>query len=369
MCVTGVGAAGLATGRVLQDNGLDATVFDEEDQLGGARSANRTGPGLHTKSPRECYGFSDHPYPATADGLPAAPQVRAYLGSYAQRFVLHRPAAAVHAGGAADPRAGTRRGSPGVCGERAGRRRQRRAGNAAFRFCGGRVDTRGARSEAFTGSHELTLDTGEAVGADLVMCTTGDRQSLDFLAPERRALARTDEGSTLYRHILPPGEARMCFSGFGASISNQLIAEVSAHWIAQLFRGELTLPDVPAMRAEIARVRERIGRIMPARTEGYFSGGFAAHHADDPLRDMGLLTMRTGNFLAEHFERFWADRFADLGAQRRQVRDGKGPVRQGFYVSAWHTAALVAALAAGAYAVLWRRNPHRPRRGRQSNQE
>lgn len=516
VCVIGAGVAGLATARVLQDDGFAVTVFDKEDQLGGVWSANRTYPGLRTNSPRECYAFSDHPYPATADDFPAAAQVRAYLQSYAQRFgltdhlrlrtqvvsVTRAPATgAAHPGFAVSVQDVAGRNAPEtlhfdfvvVCSgafsepyvpEFAGRARfagpvlhssqvpdpalfegkrvvvvgagksaldcagfaarhgqtamlvQRKAHwmmpryffglvrcdwavitrfsevlipyhrlnrfealvhgpgaglvrtwwwglgrllrwslnvpahllpaeplPAGFESAGvgedfyemlqaGRVDSRAACIAVFTGPSEVTLDTGEALAADLVVCATGWRQNLDFLAPELRALARTDEGFTLYRHILPPGETRLCFNGFGSSISNQLTAEVSAHWIAQLFRGELTLPDVPAMQAEIARVREWIGRVMPARREGYFIGGFAAHHADDLLRDMGLPTVRTRHFLAEYFKPFWADRFADLGAQRRQLREGKTPLRQGFYFSAWHALALVAALGIGAYALL-----------------
>lgn len=507
VAVIGAGIAGLVTARVLRDDGFEVTVFDKETQFGGVWASTRTYPGLCTNSPRECYAFSDHPYPPDADEFPTAAQVRAYLASYVERFdlkplmrlgtqVLHvaptgtpeQPAQGftvttapaddataardesfdfvvvcsgtfsepqmpplagahqfagriVHSSQATDPAlfAGRRVVVVGAgksaldCAGFAARhgrtatlvyrtphwmmpRRffgvrcdwavitrfsevmipyhrldrteaflhgpgaplirawwagldwliRRTLGvpaqllpaqglPAGFESAGvgqifydaldqGRVETRHASITAVAGADELLLDTGEVIAADLVVCATGWRRSLGFLAPELAAQVRDERGAfTLYRHILPPGQTRLAFNGFGSSISNQLTAEVSAHWIAQLFRGELTVPPVAEMHAEISRVHAWINRVMPARPEAYFIGGFAAHHAEDLLRDMDLPTVRTGNFLKEHFAPYWATRFADLPDQRRQRRE-QGRARRGFYFSAAHAGAVVLAV-------------------------
>jgi dimethylaniline monooxygenase (N-oxide forming) len=86
LCVIGAGIAGLVTAKVMLEDGFDVSVFESEATLGGVWAASRTYPGLHANNPRESYAFSDHPYPDTADDFPSAPQIRAYLESYAERF-------------------------------------------------------------------------------------------------------------------------------------------------------------------------------------------------------------------------------------------------------------------------------------------
>src|SRR5262250_1508071 len=88
VCVIGAGISGLVAAKVLREDGFDVVVFEKEASLGGVWAASRTYPGLHANNPRDTYAFSDHPYPATADDFPSAPQVRAYLESYADRFGL-----------------------------------------------------------------------------------------------------------------------------------------------------------------------------------------------------------------------------------------------------------------------------------------
>jgi dimethylaniline monooxygenase (N-oxide forming) len=86
VCVIGAGIAGLVTTKVLLEGGFEVSVFEKEATLGGVWAPSRTYPGLHANNPRESYAFSDHPFPSTADDFPSAPQIRAYLESYAERF-------------------------------------------------------------------------------------------------------------------------------------------------------------------------------------------------------------------------------------------------------------------------------------------
>jgi dimethylaniline monooxygenase (N-oxide forming) len=86
VCVIGAGIAGLVTAKVLLEDGFEVSVFEKEATLGGVWAASRAYPGLHANNPRESYAFSDHPLPSTTDDFPSAPQIRAYLESYAERF-------------------------------------------------------------------------------------------------------------------------------------------------------------------------------------------------------------------------------------------------------------------------------------------
>src|SRR5215207_8752689 len=84
--VIGAGIAGLATAKVLRDDGFDVTVFDRNATAGGVWAVSRTYPGLRANNSRDSYAFSDFPYPDNADEFPTADQVRAYLAAYADRF-------------------------------------------------------------------------------------------------------------------------------------------------------------------------------------------------------------------------------------------------------------------------------------------
>ncbi|MFI1911801.1 flavin-containing monooxygenase [Nocardia sp. NPDC020380] len=86
--VIGAGIAGLVTAKVLHEDGFDVTVLDQAPDYGGVWIESRTYPGLRTNNSRHTYAFSDHPYPPSAPLFPAAPDVRAYLASYVDRFDL-----------------------------------------------------------------------------------------------------------------------------------------------------------------------------------------------------------------------------------------------------------------------------------------
>ena len=86
VCVIGAGISGLVTAKVFSEDGFDVTVFEKDAGLGGVWTASRTYPGLHANNARESYAFSDFPYPADTDDFPSAPQIRAYLETYAERF-------------------------------------------------------------------------------------------------------------------------------------------------------------------------------------------------------------------------------------------------------------------------------------------
>ncbi|MQY28846.1 flavin-containing monooxygenase [Nocardia aurantia] len=86
--VVGAGIAGLATAKVLREDGFEVIVFERAETIGGVWAASRTYPGLRANNSRETYAFSDHPYESAANHYPDAEQIRGYLDSYARRFGL-----------------------------------------------------------------------------------------------------------------------------------------------------------------------------------------------------------------------------------------------------------------------------------------
>jgi len=100
------------------------------------------------------------------------------------------------------------------------------------------------------------------------------------------------------------------------------------------------------MKEEILQIERWAEEVMPARAQGYFIGAYAAHYIDDLLRDMGLRTKRTSNFLTEYFAPLWAERYATLSEERRARRNGT-PTRH------WYLSAELAAAALVVIAALW----------------
>ncbi len=184
----------------------------------------------------------------------------------------------------------------------------------------GKLTPKRARITSFTGATTLTLDTGEQIEADVVICATGWRQGVHFLDPELHRRILKDGQFHLYRHILPPDEPHLGFIGYSSSIACQFTSEIGAHWLSQCFRGELRLPSSAEMEREIARVHQWLSEVFPTRKEGYFIGQYLTHYIDDLVRDMGLRTFRTKHVLAEYFLPFWPQRYHDLAKERQRAR-------------------------------------------------
>ncbi|WP_067472104.1 flavin-containing monooxygenase [Nocardia amamiensis] len=187
----------------------------------------------------------------------------------------------------------------------------------------GRVLMRRDTIAAFPEGNALLLAGGERIDADVVIFATGWRQPLPFLAPELQASALRDGHFQLYRRILPPIEHRLGFVGYASSPACPLTSEVSAHWLSQSFRGELALPAVDEMRAEVLRVESWLSDALPAMPQGYLLGPFLAHHIDELVADMGLRVRRTRNLMTEYLTPLLPARYSGLAEERRR-RTGRG---------------------------------------------
>ena len=102
IAVIGGGAAGLVATRVLQRNGLDPTVLEQEPNSGGVwkyHPESRTRPvyrGLRTNLPKEIMSYREYPWQSLSDNPQEDPsfvthaQVLKYLQSYQQHFGLDK---------------------------------------------------------------------------------------------------------------------------------------------------------------------------------------------------------------------------------------------------------------------------------------
>jgi cation diffusion facilitator CzcD-associated flavoprotein CzcO len=191
----------------------------------------------------------------------------------------------------------------------------------------GEVEMRRAAISSFTGVDELLLTNGDRICADTVIFATGWRQAFDFLAPDLQAAVLRDGHLQLYRHVLPPAEQCLGFVGYASSVACQLNAEISAHWLSQHFRGELTTPTVDDMNREIERVGAWLVEVLPAHPQGHLIGPYVAQHIDELMDDMGLPRRRTRNVLSEYFGQFSPARYCHVAEERRRHR--RAPVGAG----------------------------------------
>jgi hypothetical protein len=135
-----------------------------------------------------------------------------------------------------------------------------------------------------------TLDSGETLPADLIVCGTGWQQQVPFLSPAVMQRVTDAQGNfCLYRSLLPVGMPRLAFNGYNSSFFSQLNCEIGALWLADLLLGGMTLPSPTSQRETIAR---RLAW-MAERTEGKHSKGtniipFSVHNIDELLADMRL---------------------------------------------------------------------------------
>jgi cation diffusion facilitator CzcD-associated flavoprotein CzcO len=82
VAIIGGGVSGVVTARVLLDDGLDVTIFEQSAELGGVWAENYVGFGIQV--PANLYEFPDEPLPQGSDFC-SGPVVADYIRKYAQK--------------------------------------------------------------------------------------------------------------------------------------------------------------------------------------------------------------------------------------------------------------------------------------------
>ena len=84
IAIVGAGVAGLATARVLLQQGLDCTIFERSAEIGGVWTDGYLNFGAQVQ--RELYEFPDWPLPADSPDFAPGPVIQGYLADYANHF-------------------------------------------------------------------------------------------------------------------------------------------------------------------------------------------------------------------------------------------------------------------------------------------
>jgi len=112
--------------------------------------------------------------------------------------------------------------------------------------------------DRFDGSTVCFTD-GSSVEADVVVYSTGYKVSFPFL--DEQVVAPTDNRVALYRRVVDPNHPGLYFVGLIQPLGSVMpLAELQAHWVADLVAGTATLPPVSEMRAQIASYDEVLKR-------------------------------------------------------------------------------------------------------------
>ena len=82
--IIGAGVAGLATAKTLLAEGLDCTVFERGERLGGVWADGYSNFGVQVQ--KELYQFPDWPLPDDAPNFTPGPVFQKYLEDYADHF-------------------------------------------------------------------------------------------------------------------------------------------------------------------------------------------------------------------------------------------------------------------------------------------
>jgi dimethylaniline monooxygenase (N-oxide forming) len=110
--------------------------------------------------------------------------------------------------------------------------------------------------DRFEGSKVFFVD-GTAVEADVVVYATGYKVAFPFL--DESVVRTEDNHIDLYRRVVSPDHPGLYFVGLIQPLGAVMpLAEQQAHWVADLITGDVTLPSVAQMRAQIAAYDEAL---------------------------------------------------------------------------------------------------------------
>lgn len=89
VAIIGAGSAGLVSAKECLDQGLDVTVFEKSDRIGGLWNAGQgVWPDMRTNLSKDSCAFPDFPWPDEADLFPTQMEMVDYLKAYTEHFNL-----------------------------------------------------------------------------------------------------------------------------------------------------------------------------------------------------------------------------------------------------------------------------------------
>ncbi|HGG57711.1 MAG TPA: hypothetical protein ENK31_07945, partial [Nannocystis exedens] len=187
----------------------------------------------------------------------------------------------------------------------------------------GMIQPAHAKIQGFS-ADSVRLDDGREIAADLVVLSLGSLSpTFPFLAGNYRQLLESEpDGPQLYRHLLHPRIRHLAFAGFNHGFMHIAAVEVGMLWLSAYLRGDLKLPNMQMMEAEIDRIRTwKRAHISfePARSCAINTRFM--QYLDTLLLDLGLSPYRKLPSLpAEFFRRYRARDYAGLVEEYERQR-------------------------------------------------
>ncbi|MDC0660118.1 FAD-dependent oxidoreductase [Leisingera sp. SS27] len=152
---------------------------------------------------------------------------------------------------------------------------------------------------------EIVLETGERIGADLVISAVGWKLGIPYLAQQHLdKLIEADGQYRTYRLAVNPDLPEMGFVGFNSSFCTILSAEMVANWLVRYADGKLARqPSREEMDKNIQMMLDWRRKERPAAQiyGGLCSAPFHFKHFDELLMDMGATQWKRSNPLVEQF--------------------------------------------------------------------
>lgn len=142
---------------------------------------------------------------------------------------------------------------------------------------------------------KATLDNGNVIAVDIIVCGTGWKQQVPFMEESvMKHIFDENDDFLLFKNQMPIGVSNLAFNGYNSSFYSQLNSEIGALWLAEAFTKGFQLPSDAAKttytKKQLAWSKER--------TNGKNSRGtniipFSLNHIDELLGDVGI---DLGNF-------------------------------------------------------------------------
>lgn len=174
---------------------------------------------------------------------------------------------------------------------------------------------------------DIILSNGDVIhDVSLVLSCTGYKtDELRWISPKlKSSLIRGTQMRQLYRHIILPGEHSLAFLGFAGGFHGCLMEFVAANWISTLFLGELQLPSVAEMEADVDElVQWKMGGSGCKRFSPFAVGSRSLHFIDQLLQDMNISVHRKRSPFAWLFAKWTPDDYVNVPLERHALRQIK----------------------------------------------
>ncbi|KAL0429048.1 UNVERIFIED_CONTAM: Flavin-containing monooxygenase FMO GS-OX-like 2 [Sesamum radiatum] len=260
--VIGAGVAGLTAARALKVEGLQVSVYEKMDRLGGIWVYDprvESDPlgldpdrevvhgslysSLRTNNPRLLMGILDYPFGSRKNGdsriFPGHEEMLIFLNEFAEEFGLvelirfNTEVIRVERVGS--------RNDEWVVGSRTGQSESEAVFDAVVINY---VDENGM----------VSFEDGARLHADIILHCTGYNYHFPFLRTEGMVSVDDNRVGPLYKHVFPPKLApNLAFVGLTYRGAVSLVIDLQAKWVAKVISGKSGLPSQEEMLADVER--------------------------------------------------------------------------------------------------------------------